>query len=63
MASVFHTPRHAAAVNRTRGRVFTVLAVGLGIVLSGAVVLTASRAAFSDTTSNSNNSFTTGTVV
>ena len=62
MASVSHTPRHAAEVNRTRGRVLTVLAVVLGIVLSGAVVLTASRAAFSDTTSNSNNSFTTGTV-
>jgi predicted ribosomally synthesized peptide with SipW-like signal peptide len=62
MASISHTPRHAAAVNRTRGRVLTVLAIVLGIVLSGAVVLTASRAAFSDTTSNSNNSFTTGTV-
>lgn len=62
MPSVSHTPRHAAAVNRTRGRLLTVLAIVLGIVLSGAVVLTASRAAFSDTTSNSNNSFTTGTV-
>jgi predicted ribosomally synthesized peptide with SipW-like signal peptide len=62
MASISHTPRHAAAVSRTRGRVLTVLAVVLGILLSGAVVLTASRAAFSDTTSNSNNSFTTGTV-
>lgn len=62
MASTTHTPRHAASVSRSRGRILTTLAVVLGILFSGAVVLTASRAAFSDTTSNSNNSFTTGTV-
>ena len=62
MASISHSPRHAVAVNRNRGSVLILLAVVLGILLSGAVVLTASRAAFSDTTSNSNNSFTSGTV-
>lgn len=37
-------------------------AVVLGLLASGAVVLTASQAAFSDTTSNSGSSFTTGNV-
>lgn len=38
------------------------LAIVLGVMASGVTVLTASRAAFSDTTSNTGNSFSTGTV-
>jgi hypothetical protein len=48
--------------DRRRGTLFIALAILLGILLSGAMVLTASRAAFSDTTDNSDNSFTTGDV-
>lgn len=53
-------PRHSA--RRQRSHVFNFAAVVLGLLASGAVVLTASQAAFSDATSNSANSFSTGNV-
>jgi hypothetical protein len=56
------TPGRRIAVKENRSVVLNVVAVVLGILVSGTVVLTTSRAAFSDTTANSNNSFTTGTV-
>lgn len=57
-----NTSGRTAAVNGKRTGLVNALAIALGILVSGAVVLTTSRAAFSDTTDNSNNSFTTGTV-
>lgn len=62
MNLIANTSGRTAAVNEKRRGVWNLLAVVLGILVSGAVVLTTSRAAFSDTTANSANSFTTGTV-
>lgn len=62
MVSNSVAPRHLERADRTRGTILIAGAVLLGLLLSGAVVLTASRAAFSDATSNSGSSFTTGTV-
>lgn len=45
-----------------RRRSLMLIAIILGVLLSGAIVLTASRAAFSAQTSNSANSFEAGTV-
>jgi hypothetical protein len=45
-----------------RGRMLTALAIVLGILASGVVVLTASRAAFSDTADNQSNYFVAGNV-
>lgn len=56
------TQGRTATVTQKSSGVVNALAIALGILVSGAVVLTTSRAAFSDTTDNSNNSFTTGTV-
>lgn len=53
-------PRHRAG--RRRSRLLNITAVVLGLLASGAVVLSASQAAFSDTTNNSGNSFSTGNV-
>ena len=53
------TPRHR---RQRRAQRFNLTAVVLGLLASGAVVLTASQAAFSDTTSNSSSSFSTGNV-
>ena len=53
------TPRHRRQRHAKR---FNLTAVVLGLLASGAVVLTASQAAFSDTTSNSSSSFSTGNV-
>ena len=52
-------PRHRI---RRRALRLNFTAMVLGLLASGAVVLTASQAAFSDTTSNSGNSFSTGNV-
>lgn len=62
MSSNSLPPKHLERADRTRGTVLVAVAVLVGMLLSGAVVLTASRAAFSDATSNSGSSFTTGTV-
>ena len=53
-------PRHSA--RRQRSHFFNFAAIVLGLLASGAVVLTASQAAFSDTTSNDTNTFSTGNV-
>ena len=53
-------PRHSA--RRQRSHFLNFAAVVLGLLASGAIVLTASQAAFSDSTSNSANSFSTGNV-
>lgn len=53
-------PRHSA--RRQRSHFLNFAATILGLLASGAVVLTASQAAFSDTTSNDANSFSTGDV-
>ncbi len=47
---------------RPRSHLLNFAAIVLGLLASGAMVLTASQAAFSDTTSNSSNSFSTGNV-
>lgn len=52
--------RHVARAERRRGLI--ILAILLGTLLSGVTVLTASRAAFSDTTSNDGNYVTVGDV-
>lgn len=62
MSSNSVAPKHLERTDRTRANILIAVAVLLGILLSGAVVLTASRAAFSDATSNSGSSFTSGTV-
>lgn len=54
------------AANRRRGRVATIVAVAVAFVVSmvgvSALVVTSSIAAFTDTTTNAGNSFSTGTV-
>ena len=51
------------AARSPRDRSSTVAAILIGLLASGVMVLTASRAAFTDTTDNTGNAISTGTVV